>query len=154
MTSPNSPSIYPCRVLNIFECPYAADNTSKEKAEAERDEKLSPFDTKDLFDLSEIAFLLELALARAQLMTKSNDTIYEANFETGKVRQSGHFSNLYDTSSDEPLEERLAEVKRLSKVPVRNRNDIYHALTDKESLDKVLEQGLDEENQKYKEKIV
>jgi hypothetical protein len=152
--SPSSPSIYPCRVLNVFECPYATDNTNKEKAEVERDEKLSAFDTNDLFDLSEIAFQLELALARAQLMTKSNDTIYEANFETGKVRQFGYFSDTNDLYADDPLEERLAGVKGFSIVPIRSRDDIHHALTDRETLDKVLEQGLDEEHQKYKEKIV
>jgi hypothetical protein len=154
LTSPNSPSIYPCKVLNIFECPYATDNTNEEKTEVERGEKLSAFDTSDLFDLSEIAFQLELAFARAQLMTKSNDTTYEANFETGKVRQFGHFSDTYDLFAHESLEERLAEVKGLSKVPIRSRDDIYHALKDKETLDKVLEQGLDEEHQKYREKIV
>ena len=142
----SSSSIYPCPVLNIFECPYA-----KKYNKEEEGEDGNTFDTGDLFDLSEIAFQLELALRKAEVMTKSNDTIYEADFETGKVRQLGHFGDLSD---DEPLEDRLAEVKRLSKVPIRNRNNIYHALTDKESLDKVLEQGLDEENQKYKKQIV
>jgi hypothetical protein len=55
---------------------------------------------------------------------------------------------------DNPLEEKLTEVKRLSKVPIRSLDDIYHTLTDRETLDKVLEQGLDEEHQKYKDKIV
>jgi hypothetical protein len=154
ISSPSSPSIYPCRVLNIFECPYATDNTNKEKAEVERDEKLSAFDTNDLFDLSEIAFQLELALTKAQIMTRSNDTIYEADFEHGKVRQLGYFSDTYDLYADDPLEEKLAKVKRLSKVPIRSRADIYHALTDRGTLGEVLEQGLDEEHQKYKEEIV
>jgi hypothetical protein len=154
ISSTPTSSIYPCRVLNIFECPYATDNTNKEKAEAEGDEELSAFDTNDLFDLSEIAFQLELALGRAQVMTKSNDTIYEANFETGRVRKIGYFDDTHDLYADDPLDEKLAEVKRLSKVPIRNRDDIYHALTDRETLDKVLEQGLDKEHQKYKEKIV
>jgi hypothetical protein len=153
-SSPTSPSIYPCPVLNIFECPYAADNTNKEEKEAEGDEKITGFDTSDLFDLSEIGFLLELALAKAQVMTKSNDTIYEADFENGKVRQLSYFSDTYDLYTDDPLEEKLAEVKGLSKVPIRNRKDIYHALTDRETLDNVLEQGLDEEHQKYKDEIV
>jgi hypothetical protein len=112
--SPTPTSIYPCRVLNIFECPYARDNTNKENAEARGDEKLSAFDTSDLFDLSEITFQLEIALRRAQVMTTSNDTIYEANFETGKVRQLGYFGDLSDPFEDDPLEEKLAEVKGFS----------------------------------------
>jgi hypothetical protein len=153
-SSPASPSIYPCRVLNIFECPYATDNTNKEKAEVERDEKLSAFNTNDLFDLSEIAFLLEISLAKAQVMTKSNDTIYEADFENDKVRKIGNFDDTYDLYADDPLEERLAEVKRLSKVTIRSHKDIYHALTDTEILGKLLEQGLDEEHQENKDDII
>jgi hypothetical protein len=155
ISSPStSTSIYPCPVLNIFECPYATDNTNKGEDGKPEDEKLTAFDTNDLFNLSKIAFQLELALGRAQVMTKSNDTIYEADFENGKVRQLGYFSDTYDLYADDPLEENLARVKRLSKVPIRTRDDFYHALTDRETLDKVLEQGLDEEHQKYKEKIV
>jgi hypothetical protein len=154
ISSTPTSSIYPCRVLNIFECPYATDNTNKEENGKPEDEKLTAFDTNDLFDLSEIAFQLELALGRAQVMTKSNDTIYEADFENGKVRQLGYFSETYDLYADDPLEEKLKEVKRLSKVPIRGSDDIYHALTDRETLDKLLEQGLDEEHQKYKDDIV
>lgn len=86
-----------------------------------------------------------MALTRAQVMTRSNDTIYEADFENNKVRKIGYFSDAYDLCTD-PLEERLAEVKGLSKVAIRNSDDIYYALTDRETLDKVLEQGLDEEH--------
>jgi hypothetical protein len=87
-------------------------------------------------------------------MTRNNDTIYEADFEHGKVRQLGYFSDTYDLYADDPLEEKLAGVKGLSKVPIRSRADISHALTDRETLGKVLEQGLDEEHQKYREKIM
>jgi hypothetical protein len=43
---------------------------------------------------------------------------------------------------------------RLSKVPIRNVKDGYNALTDRETLDKVLEQGLDEEYRQYKDVCV
>ncbi|MDQ4013076.1 MAG: hypothetical protein M3146_05045 [Thermoproteota archaeon] len=39
-------------------------------------------------------------------------------------------------------------------VPIRNVQDVYNALTDRETLDKLLQQGLDEEHQKYKNEIV
>jgi hypothetical protein len=94
-------SIYPCPIQNRFECPY--DNKEGEEAK-------STIDVDQLFRLSEIAFLVELAFAKAQ-----NDT---------------------------------------SKVPIKNREDVYHALTDRETLDAILEQGLDEDKQKYKDKII
>ena len=55
-----------------------------------------------------------------------------------------------------PLEEKLGkEVKRLSKVPIRNVKDVYNVLTDRETLYKVLEQGLgNEEYQRHRDEIV
>ena len=147
------PSVYPCPVLNIFECPYSIRNDKE--TNGKQDETVG-LDVNDLFELSEIAFQLELALTKAQVITKSNDTIYEANFETAKVRDvlTNYYGNQTYFSRDDPLEEKLAEVKRLSKVPIRNTYDIYRALTDRDTLDKVLDQELDEEYQKYKDDIV
>jgi hypothetical protein len=41
-----------------------------------------------------------------------------------------------------------------SKIQIRTVQDTYHALTDRYTLDKVLQQGLDEENLQYKDQIV
>jgi len=41
-----------------------------------------------------------------------------------------------------------------SVVPIRSAQDVYNALTDRETLDTILQQGLDEEHQKYKDEIV
>src|SRR6266487_1796179 len=41
-----------------------------------------------------------------------------------------------------------------SKIQIRTVQDTYHALTDRDTLDKVLQQGLDEENLQYKDQIV
>ena len=147
-------TIYPCSVLNVFECPYKRkDNEINGKEE----QKEQPnFDVDYLFKLLEIAFQIELALGKAESMTESNDTVYETNFETSRVKEIriNYYGNPYPSSIDYPLEEKLAEVKRLSIIPIRNASDIYHALTNRETLDKILEQGLDEEHQKYKNKLV
>jgi hypothetical protein len=95
-----SSSIYPCPIQNRFECPY---EKGKEKG-------AKSIDVDQLFRLSEIAFLVELAFAAAE--------------------------------------------KDTSKIQIKNRQDVYNALTDKEMFDAVLQQGLDEEHQKYKDKIV
>jgi hypothetical protein len=83
--------------------------------------------------LSEIAVQLELALGHAESMTESNDPVYGTNFETGKVKviRIDYYGNPYQFSIDFPLEEKLAEVKGLSVVPIRKAQDIYHALTDR-----------------------
>jgi hypothetical protein len=98
----DSSSIYPCSIQNRFECQY--DNRGEEE------EPKSIIDVDQLFQLSEIAFLVELAFATAE--------------------------------------------KDISKIQIKNRQDVYHALTDREMLDAILQQGLDEEYQKYKDKIV
>jgi hypothetical protein len=90
-------------------------------------------------------------------MSKSNETIYEADFEAGKVKEfyANYHGDPYSFSTEYPLEEKLEKVKRLSKVPIRNVQDVYSALTDRETLNKVLEQGLDdEEYQRHRDELV
>jgi hypothetical protein len=95
----NSSSIYPCPILNRYECPY------EKKKSNDKD-----LDANYLFSLSEIAFAVELALAKAE--------------------------------------------GEQSKVRIRSVEDAYHALTDKETLEKILQEGLKEEHKQYKDKIV
>ena len=90
-------------------------------------------------------------------MSKSNETIYETDFEAGKVKEiyANYHGDPYSFSTEYPLEEKLGkEVKRLSKVSIRNVQDVYNALTDRGKLDKLLQQGLEEEYQQYKDQIV
>ena len=89
---------------NRFECPY---DNNKEEEEEEQEEAKS-IDVDQLFQLSEIAFLVELAFATAE--------------------------------------------KDTSKIQIRNRQDAYNALTDRETFDKLMQKGLDAEHQKYKNK--
>jgi hypothetical protein len=145
-----SASIYPCKVLNRYACPY--DNKSgKIKVDAN-------FDVDGLFALYDLAFQVELAFATAYSMSKSNETIYEADFKAGKVKEiySNYHGDPYSFATQYPLEEKLSkEVKRLSKVPIRNVQDVYNALTDREALNKILEQGLDnKEYQRHRYEIV
>ena len=74
--SSSTPTIYPCKVSNRFECPYEKGKVKETK-----------FDVDDLFAFQSIAFQLELAFATAETMSKSNETIYETDFEAGKVKE-------------------------------------------------------------------
>ena len=53
--SKNKPIPYPCHVVNRFECPYEKGKVSNRK-----------FDLEDLFELANVAFAVEVALAVAR----------------------------------------------------------------------------------------
>jgi hypothetical protein len=121
----SSSTIYPCPILNRYECPFEKrkrNNNNNKIKEEEKEENSNLLDVDDLFNLSEIAFEVELALGKAQTMTKSNETIYEADFESGKVKETASLYNgsPHSWSTEYPLEEKLSEVKKLSNVPIRN----------------------------------
>jgi hypothetical protein len=142
-------SIYPCKVLNRYAYPY--DNKGgKIKADV-------TFDVDDLFALYKIAFQVELAISHAYSMSKSNETIYEADFEAGKVKEiyANYHGDPYSFSTEYQLEEKLSKVRKISKVAIRNVQDMYNALRDRETLNKVLEQGLeDKEYRRHRAQIV
>jgi hypothetical protein len=97
--------IYPCKVLNRFACPY-----DKKSNNYTTDNNTKKPDVDYLFHLSELAFAVELALARAQ----EEDSVFR----------------------------------------IKSARDVYHVLTDKETLEKVLQQGLKDEHRRYKDEIV
>jgi hypothetical protein len=148
-------TIYPCPVLNRYACPFDKKKSNNNIEEEKENSNL--LDVDDLFNVSEVAFQVELALGKAQGMTKSNETIYETDFVSGKVKEiyANYNGDPYSFSTEHPIEEKLNEVKRLSKVPIRNAKDVYNALTDRETLNKVLEQGLDnEEYQGHRDELI
>ena len=129
--------IYPCPVINRFECPYEKD-------------------VNYLFAIEEIAHAVDMAFLKAYTITKSNDTVYDTDFVAGEVNE---IITLYNGSSHSwdtkyPIEEKLPRVERLSIVPIRNVDDVYAALKDGDTLAKVLEQGLEEQYLSRKESIV
>jgi hypothetical protein len=97
-------SIYPCNVLNRFACPY------DKKSNNYTDDNTKKPDVNYLFHLSELAFAVELVLAKAQ----EEDSVFR----------------------------------------IKSTKDVYHVLTDKETLEKVLQQGLKDEHKRYKDEIV
>ena len=86
----NTPPEYPCHVVNRFDCPYDCKNGESSNTK---------FDVEDLFDLSSVAFAVEIALAVAR--------------------------------------------KDTSAVQIKNKQDLYQALTNREIFDDILKQGVD-----------
>jgi hypothetical protein len=82
-------SIYPCKVLNRFVCPY-----DKKITEDTLDDSITKKpDVNDLFYLSELAFAVELALAKAReeesiFRIKSVDDVYHALTNGGSPGES------------------------------------------------------------------
>jgi len=86
----SSSTIYPCPILNRYECPFdkkKSNNNNNNRIKEEEKEDFNLLEVDDLFNLSEIAFQIQLALGKAQGMTKSNETIYETDFVSGKVKE-------------------------------------------------------------------
>jgi hypothetical protein len=103
-------SVYPCKVLNRFECPYDKKIVAKGEDVTRDNNQIEKPNVDYLFYLSELAFAVELALAK----TQEEDSVFR----------------------------------------IRSAADAYEALTNKETLEKVLYQGLKEEHIQYKDKIV
>ena len=99
-------SIYPCKILNRFACPYDKKITKDIVENGITDKP----DVDYLFQLSEFAFAVELALTKAQ----EEDSVFR----------------------------------------IRSAADAYHALTNRETLEVVLQQGLKEEHMRYKDSIL
>ena len=159
----NTPSstIYPCPILNRYQCPFekkkSSNNNNNRIKEEEEKEDSNLLDVDALFNLSEIAFQIEVAFATAYSMSKSNETIYETDFESGKVKEiyANYYGDPYSFSTEYLLEQKLSKVHRLSIVPIRNVQDVYNALTNREALNKVLKRGLeDEEYQRHRDELV
>lgn len=118
-TSTSTPSLYPCRVLDRFKCPYDRKEMKKKpkhqqhpvrNEQEEKEKDLNSFDVDSLFLLSGYALVVESAFIKAK--------------------------------------------KEESVIPINNVEDIYVALTDRETLDKLLQQELGEESLDYRDEIV
>ena len=101
-------SVYPCKVLNRFACPY--DKMIVVDEDITGDDITKKPDVDYLFYLSELAFAVELALARAQ----EEDSVFR----------------------------------------IKSAADVYHVLTNRETLEIALRQGLKEKHMQYKDKIM
>jgi len=147
----DAPITYPCNVLNRYECPF---DNQKNIKEADKKSKLDDVDC--LFALERMVFRVEQAFGHAMTISKSNEAMYEADFEANKIKEFKitDYEGPCMCTGEYRLEEGLAKVEKLARFPIRNEEDVYNALTNGEILDKVLEQGLDEEYRKFKDSLV
>jgi len=137
--------VYPCQVVNFYKCPYEEDKR------------------KELFILDKIVEVIGRALSKA-LNIKGTRIIYNFNFESGIVQEIDTFvcGDLYAQKNNNPgafpIEHKLKEIsdkiEKLTMLPIRNLDDIFEILTNKEKLDIALQIGLDEKYLKDKDELI
>jgi hypothetical protein len=149
----NSSPPYPCEVVNFYSCPY--DNNEREEIEG------GIVTRNDLFKLNQMVEIIGRSISRA-LDIKGSRIIYKIDYQLGKVQEIDTFlcgdPYAQNLSGGKPIEHRLKEIseeiEKLSILPMRNLDDIFSILTDKEKLDTVLQIGLDKEYLQYKDELV
>jgi hypothetical protein len=147
----NVTSIYPCQVVNFYSCPY-------DKEEESQTETVT---RNPLFSLNQIVEIIGRALSKA-FNIKGNRIVYKIDFQSAKVQEIDTFLYGDPYAKDLPgalpieykLNERMGQIEKLSLIPMRNLDDIFTILTDKEKMDTVFQIGLDKEYVKHKDELI
>jgi hypothetical protein len=141
--SQNPNITYHCNVMNIFSCPFESKEESYNNSIDGRDEKAKyPYKREDLFALQQISFAIEQAITTFFEITKQNEIIFEVDFEKDRVQE------IHTKYNGEPerwgwqtnVKEQLSKVKPISKIVIRDEQDIYSILTNREKLERLFEE--------------
>jgi hypothetical protein len=122
LPSPSSFLEYPCPIANRFECPYTNSQIVKDDY---------------LIMVGEMVQIVCDAIHHAHFLTGYyNDKTYYANFESGRVEVYHRYGGWFTAGK---LEQELRDLN-LSKVSVKTVKDVFHILTDEQTLRIVLDQ--------------
>ncbi|HSF50451.1 MAG TPA: hypothetical protein VLA74_06800, partial [Nitrososphaeraceae archaeon] len=129
---------YHCNVMNIFSCPFESKEVSYNKKEIE--ESKYPYKREDLFALHKISFAIEQAISTFFVISKDNEIIYEVDFVNDRVQEIHTNYNGEPESWEwqENVNKQLSKVKPISNIVIRDENDIYNILTNREKLECLL----------------
>ena len=121
---------YPCRVMNFFQCPFEGNNNQYS------------YTKENLFTLQRVAFTIELAISTFFEITKNNEIIYEVDFENDKVKEihTKYNGELESWGWNDNVKEQLAKVKSISNIVIRDEQDVYNILTNREKLEYLLQE--------------
>lgn len=129
---------YPCKVMNIFECPFVSKNDNDKN----REESKYPYKREELFALQRIAFAIELTISHFLEITRNNEIIYQVDFENDRVQES--HTNCYGEPQNwgwkNNIKQELSKVKPILNIKIRNKHDIYNILINREKLEYLLEE--------------
>ena len=129
---------YHCNILNIFSCPFE----NKKESYNKKDEESKYLFKKDLFPLHQISFAIEQAITTFFEITKQNEVIYEVDFVNDRVQE------IHTKYNGEPerwgwndnVKEILSKVKPISNIVIREEQDIFSILTNREKLECLLQE--------------
>jgi hypothetical protein len=130
---------YHCNVMNIFSCPFVSIKSYNENEEIE---SKYPYKREDLFSLHQISFAIEQAITTFSEITKDNEIIYEVDFKNDRVHEIHTKYNGEPESWGwhENVNEQLSKVKPISNILIRDEQDIYNILTNREKLEYLIEE--------------
>ena len=125
-------TMYPCLVMNIFQCPFNSDSEFKSK---------SKYTKEELFFWQRLAFAIELQISEINKVTKNNEQIYNIDFKSDKLQRiSTDFEGIQHYSKWESnIEKQLEKVKPILDISIKNKNDLYDVLINKEKLEILLD---------------
>jgi hypothetical protein len=107
-----------------------------------------PYKREDLFALHQISFAIELAITTFFEITKNNEIIYEVDFLNDRVQEIHTKYNGEPESWgwQENVKEILSKVNPISNIVIRDQQDIYNILTNKEKLEYLFQEYVKENN--------
>ncbi|HSF52046.1 MAG TPA: hypothetical protein VLA74_14910 [Nitrososphaeraceae archaeon] len=125
---------YHCNVMNIFSCPF---ESKEEYRNNNREEIKLSYTKEDLFALHQISFAIEQAITTFFEITKNNEIIYEVDFVNDSVQEihTNYNGEPESWGWNDNVKEQLSKVKSISNIVIRDENDIYSILTNKEKLE-------------------
>ncbi len=132
-------SAYPCKVMNFFKCPFEGKDEHTNSNYSNY-----PFSIEDLFALQRISFVIEQAISTFLETTRNNEIIYQVDFEKDRVQEihTNYYGEPYSWEWQDNVKEQLSKVKPLisTTIQIRNEQDIYDILTNKEKLESLLQE--------------
>ena len=122
---------YHCNIMNVFSCPFESKEESK-----------LPYTKEDLFALHQISFVIEQAITTFFEKTKQNEIIYEVDFVNDRVQEihTNYNGEPESWGWQENVKEQLSKVKPISNIKIRDEQDIYSILTNREKLECLLQE--------------
>jgi hypothetical protein len=136
--NPHDQITYHCNIRNIFSCLFESKESYNEKEE----ESIYPYTREDLFALHQLSFAIEQTLTTFFEITKQNEIIFEVDFENDRVKEIHTKYNGEPESWgwQENVKEQLSKVKSISPIAIKDEQDIYNILTNREKLESLLQE--------------
>ena len=148
---------YHCNVMNFFQCPFDSNQESDNNREGKEKASKYPF-KRDLYGLHQISFAIEQAIVTFFEITKNNEIIFEVDFVNDRIQEIHTKYNGEPESWgwQENVKEQLSKVKPISNIVIRDEQDIFNILINREKLECLLEEyqkQLDTESQKQENEV-